>query len=60
MPSPASRQNHFGPLLVVNVGQAYFSKFRKWGFKKKKVKSAYEPGGPSGRRLIPVSVAWSD
>ena len=24
---------------------------------KKKVKSAYEPGGPSGRRLSPVSVA---
>ena len=25
--------------------------------KVKKVKSAYEPGGPSGRRLTPVSVA---
>ena len=25
-----------------------------------KVKSAYEPSGPSGRRLSPVSVVWSD
>ena len=24
------------------------------------VKTAYEPSGPSGRRLSPVSVAWSD
>ena len=26
----------------------------------KRVKSYYEPSGPSGRSLSPVSVAWSD
>ena len=28
--------------------------------RKVKVKPAYEPNGPSGRHLTPISVAWSD